>query len=282
MVAASSRKFKAYVLMLPRNCGSHTLGIRYDLLFGQVRNPRAFSAALVRVCQSNWMEKGRGFSDKATPRVVGALLILQMAGLIVPYAMLHPISRGEWLTNAAAAGGQIRAAVLGLLLTCAVAIWIAFLLRPVLRTGGAKLLIAVSIIMLALQTADVVHLLQMLALSEQHVRGISVETAALELAATRRTVHYAGLLSIDAWMFLMYGLVYGVRLVPRGVAGLGFLTVASHFFGLLIPMILGGKGIVALGATMVLGHLVLAGWLIARGFLPYPTSATTTHWNGLS
>ncbi|MBC8064572.1 MAG: hypothetical protein H7Y17_07065 [Chlorobia bacterium] len=194
----------------------------------------------------------------AAARSVGVLLILQMAGLIVPYVMLHPISRSNWLKDAAAAGGSIRIALVGLLLTCGVAIAISLLVRRFIgrRTSiWADILIGASALMLVLQSIDVLYLLRMLAMSEEHARGLST-TFASELAASRRTAHYAGLASIDAWMFFFYGLLFYTRLVPRSIAGFGFITVALHFFGLLLPMILGGQGVTALGAMMALGHLI--------------------------
>jgi hypothetical protein len=45
---------------------------------------------------------------KSVGRIVGVLLLVQLAGLIVPFVMLHPITRGSqvWLANAAASSFQ--------------------------------------------------------------------------------------------------------------------------------------------------------------------------------
>jgi hypothetical protein len=215
------------------------------------------------------MTKAGRFSDKGRGRLFGVLLVVQMACLIGGYAMLHPISRGNFLVSAAGAAGQDQAAYTWLVLNCALTVAMSLLLAPLmgkLRWGGTLLFYA-SASMLGLQMIDAAYVQYMITLSEQHASGLPVaQAAAQQIASARRLVHYAELVSIDVWMFLMFGLLFWLRRVPRWVAGFGFVTVGLHFGGLLLPMILGGSGVVAMGASMALGSLVLAIWLLVRGF----------------
>ena len=55
-------------------------------------------------------------SAKSKGRRIGVLLVVQLAGLIVPFVLLHPLTTGsqDYLANAAAASFQIKLAVLSL------------------------------------------------------------------------------------------------------------------------------------------------------------------------
>ena len=65
-------------------------------------------------------------SAKSTGRLIGVLLFVQLAGLIVPFVLLGPLTRGprDFLANAAGTSLQIKVAVFLLLANCALTIGI--------------------------------------------------------------------------------------------------------------------------------------------------------------
>jgi hypothetical protein len=217
---------------------------------------------------------------KSISLIIGILLLLQLAGLIVPFVLLLPLTKGpsEWLINAAGLSFQIKTAVFLLFANCALTIGISLAAFPVFRRHGhslALLLVAASVVMFSLQAVDNSHLLSMVSLSEQYARAGSGQEAlfqALAAAAgsTRRWVHYSELLVIDAWIFLLHAILYRFRLVPRLLAGFGALTVILHFTGITLPLYLGYSPVTVMGASMALGHLALAGWLMTKGFRERP------------
>ena len=73
-------------------------------------------------------------SAKSRGRIVGMLLFLQLAGLIVPFVLLLPLTTGleNYLANAAGFSFQIRVAVFLLFANCALTIGIAIAALPVL------------------------------------------------------------------------------------------------------------------------------------------------------
>jgi len=214
-------------------------------------------------------------SATSVGRCVGGLLLVQLAGLIVPFVMLHPVTRGSrvWLADAAASGFQIKAAVFLLFANTALTIAIAIAAWPVFRRYSERMalwLVALGVIMCTLQAVDNVHVLSMVSLSQQFAQAggpVDVfQTLAAAVGATRRWVHYSELLAIDAWVFLLYSVLFRYALVPRAVAALGLLTVMLHFTGITLPLWLGYASVTLLGASMALGHTTLAGWLMAKGF----------------
>jgi hypothetical protein len=89
---------------------------------------------------------------KSVGRIVGVLLLVQLAGLIVPFVMLHPITRGSqvWLANAAASSFQIKTAVFLLFANTALTIGIAVAAWSVVRRHSVQMalwLVALAVIM---------------------------------------------------------------------------------------------------------------------------------------
>jgi hypothetical protein len=212
-------------------------------------------------------------------RCVGVLLLVQLAGLIVPFVLLRPITGGsrDWLGNAGAGALQIKAAVFLLFANTALTIGIAIVAWPVIRRYSERMalwLVALGVIMFTLQAVDNAHVLSMVSLSQQFAKAGGpddvFQTLAAAAGSTRRWVHYSELLAIDAWIFMLYSTLFRFALVPRALAVFGLLTVVLHLTAITLPLWLGYPSMMLLGASMALGHTALAGWLIAKGFEERP------------
>jgi hypothetical protein len=223
-------------------------------------------------------------SPKSVGRIIGALLLLQLAGLIVPFVLLLPLTRGPayFLANAADASLQIKVAVFLLFVNCALTIGISILAWPIFRQYSSRLallLVGVSTIMFSLQAVDNAHVLSILSLSQQYVQsGSPVElfqNLAAMIGSTRKWTHYSELLVIDAWIFLLYSVLYYFKMVPRALAAFGLLTVVLHFTGITLPLFLGYHSVTLMGATMALSQLALVVWLIVKGFAEPPHQTDT-------
>lgn len=211
-------------------------------------------------------------SPRRTAGLVGVLLLVQLAGLIAPFVLLHPLVPADFVEQAAASSSQVRTAVLLLFWNCALTIGLSIAVWPLFRQHGeglALLLVAVSAVMFSLQAVDNAHLLSMLALSRQYVEeggGDLLRAMAMTVRSTRRWVHYSELFSIEAWIFVFYSLLYRAALVPRALSVLGLMTVILHFTGIVLPFFLGYSSVMALGVPMGLSHLGLVLWLTIKGF----------------
>src|SRR4051794_12597459 len=101
-------------------------------------------------------------------RVVGALVFVQLAGLIVPFVLLDPAVKSDYLGVDAAMAGAIKTAVFMLFANAAVTLGIAIAAFPELRrysVRAAILLTVISTVWVVMQSVDNAHLLSMLSLS---------------------------------------------------------------------------------------------------------------------
>jgi len=212
-------------------------------------------------------------SAKNVGRMVGVMLLVHLAGLIVPFILLLPIARPDFLENAAEFSFQIKTAVFLLFLNGALTLGIAITGWPIFRRHSERTalwLLFFSIIWFVMQAVDNVHLLAMLSLSQRYAETGGPEdlfrTLAATVSSTRKWAHYTELLIIDTWIFMLYGLFFRFALVPRALAAFALLTVALHTTGITIPLFLDYGMVTLMGASMALGHVGLAGWLMVKGF----------------
>jgi hypothetical protein len=213
-------------------------------------------------------------SAKSTGRIIGILLFVQLAGLIVPFVLLMPITTSGFLENAAGIAFQIKVAVFHLFANGAVTLGIAIAAFPVLREYSYRMalwFLALSVIWFSMQAVDNAHILSMLSLSQQYAEGGASnaelsQTLGAVVHSTRRWAHYTELLVIDCWIFVLYSILYRFRLVPRALAAFGLITVLLHFTGITLPLFLGYSSVTLMGVPMALSHLALAIWLLTRGF----------------
>ena len=214
-------------------------------------------------------------TEKSTGRIIGLLLFVQLAGLIVPFVLLHPLTTGprNYLANAAGYSFQLKVAVFLLFANCALTIGISIAAFRIFRQYSEAMalwLVAVSVIMFLMQAVDNVHILSMLSLSQQYAQAGGpdelFQTLAAVVGSTRRWAHYTELLVIDAWIFLLYSFLYRFALVPRALAAFGLITVLLHFTGIPLPGFIGYSIVTLMGVPMALSHIALALWLLIKGF----------------
>jgi hypothetical protein len=96
--------------------------------------------------------------------------------------------------------------------------------------------LALAIASFTLQAVDDAHLLSMLSLSQQYAEAGAAkrelfQSLALVVGAARKWSHYSFLLVIGSWIFLLYGLLYRFRLVPRWLAVFGLLGAVGQIVG---------------------------------------------------
>ncbi len=220
--------------------------------------------------------------DRRTAVVAGVLFIVATtAGLIGRVVLLDPILEGaDILAKVAVNQNQVAAgALFGLVgfFTCA---GIAIALYPVLRRyseGLALGSVGLRIIEGVLYSIGAIAVLSMLTLARGVAEGGAPASSYLQasgalLMAVRSWAGMAGTLAFYPAGLLYYIVFYRSGLIPRWLSGWGIVAVAMGFtasvlvvFQVVEPMT---TPQIVLNLPIFLQEMVLAVWLIAKGFSP--------------
>ncbi len=211
--------------------------------------------------------------------IAGVLLIVATAASLLSGPFLAPVTGSDYLTSAAGHHAQVAAGILLGFIAALAAPGIAIALYPVLRRFGEGLAlgsVAFRIIEGVFYALGMAALVSLAALSREFVdAGAPGDQHFRTLGETTLTQYHwlvdAGLLLAFSLGGLMYYLVfYRSRLIPAwlsvwGIAGAVLLMVAGVLviFGVIGSL---SAGQVALAAPIGVQEMVLAVWLIVKGF----------------
>jgi hypothetical protein len=212
---------------------------------------------------------------KTAGRVVGALILAQMiAGMLVHLVLTAPLfGVPGFLLNAAAHASQIAFSVLLGLAMAALSIAIVVVVFPLIRPraeGMALALLALAAASFAVTAVEQISVMSMVSLSEAYAQAGATEREAFRglrivVASARNWAHYVGLIIGGGSVLLLYAAFYRLALAPRALAALGMAAAALQMAAVAMPLF--GIGIIfPLLAPLALTQLVLALWLLARGF----------------
>ncbi len=218
--------------------------------------------------------------------VAGVLYIIGTVAGIASLALSQPLhASGDPLAAAAANANQLIVAALCVLLMCLALAMVPVVLYPVLRRHSEVLALGYVVFRGALETVaglvvPVAWLLLVapgqLAVQAGAATASGLQGAGALLLKAGGEFPFAGMIFLlGALMF--YTVLYRSRLVPRWLTVWGLAAVipylAAEFlglFGLLDPM---SSTATLLYLPMAVQEMVLAVWLIAKGFNPAVSSA---------
>jgi hypothetical protein len=205
-------------------------------------------------------------------------------GLIVPYVLLRPLTSppAGFLETAAGMSAQVRLNVLLLFVGGAVSVGISVATWPVVRERSYRLglwLLALAVVNFMLQIVENSHWLSMLSVSQAYAEAGAADAGIFQLLgigvrSAFKWAHYSHILVVVGWLFTLYCLLFRCTMVPRALAAIGMVTSVLHFTGITLPAFAGyGMPFPELfGMPLGLANLVLAVWLMAKGFNePYAT-----------
>lgn len=224
-------------------------------------------------------EPGAGTAPGRKDAVIaGVLFIVATAASLLSGPFLSPVTGSNYLTSA---GDNARVAI-GVLLGFIAAFaapGIAIALYPVLRRFGEALslgAVAFRVIEGIFYALGMVVLLSLTTLSREFVDAGAPDEQHFKTLGRTMLAQYHWLVDVGLLLAfsvggLMYYLVfYRSRLIPTwlsvwGIAGVALLTVAAVLIicGVIDPL---STGQVVLAVPIGVQELVLAGWLIVKGF----------------
>jgi len=218
--------------------------------------------------------------SKRNARITGVLLILGTVPILAAMGLWgQPLSSPDYLSSIAAHGAQINLFALAIMVMGLACAGIGISLYPVLKPHGegpARAAMAFRLMEGTLQVASAIGIIALLAVSQEFVKAGSPPDSFFQpIGAAIKAVNdwvgylgYAPAFCIGASIY--YTVFYRTRLVPRWLSAWGLLGLAL-LLGSNLAVVFGFLGstsplLVPLTLPILLQELVLAAWLIAKGF----------------
>jgi hypothetical protein len=225
-------------------------------------------------------------SQKSIGRVMGLLLIVQaIIGSTVNFGLLGSTIMGPpgVLTNAAQYPMRMSIAALLLIVAGFVSIAISTTVFPVFRRytlRGAFAYLVLTGAGLALVAVEASAIMSMLTISQEYTAAGGVDTRYYEIVGTavryaRYWAHYPNLLVGSGTLLLVYSILFRFKLVPRLFTGAGMAAIVLQLIGLSMPFF-GYRVNFYLLTPMGICHIILAVWLVARGFYQHAAEDGTS------
>jgi hypothetical protein len=206
---------------------------------------------------------------------MGLLLIVQaIIGSTVNFGLLGAIMAPPGaLTNAAQFPNRMSIAALLLIIAGFVSVGISTTVFPVFRRYTVRGAIAYVVLTgagLALVAVEASAIMSMLTISQEYIAAGGADARYYEIVGTaarytRYWAHYPNLLVGSGTLLLVYSILFRFRLVPRLLTGTGMAAILLQLIGLSMPFF-GYRVNFYLLTPMGICHLILAVWLIVKGF----------------
>jgi hypothetical protein len=207
--------------------------------------------------------------------MIGALVITQMIfGVLVNFVLEAPLFDAPgFLVNAAHYSRQIGFAALLGLITEALWIGIAVTAFPFFYRHSRTMTLwfaALAVVVLAVAVVENAAVMSMVSLSEAYAKAGAVDRGKLETirviaASARNWPHFLARMLDGCTIFAFYTILYQSALVPRVLAGFGLIASVLQVCGVAMPLF-GHDVVFPMLAPLGLIQLILAVWLLARGF----------------
>ena len=208
----------------------------------------------------------------------GVLFIIATVADLLGAAVRPDLSGTDYLTQVAAQGNRVAAGTLLLLIAAFACAGIAISMYPILRKANAGLALG-SVVFRTVEAVmyviAVVSLLSLLTLGQQHVSAGAAERASLGavgglLLSLREHAALAGVFAFCLGGLLYYFAFFQSRLIPRWLSGWGIGAIVLMTTAAVLALFNDAAvtGYAPLAVPIFLQEMVLAVWLITRGFSP--------------
>ncbi|KAF0216397.1 MAG: hypothetical protein FD174_3687 [Geobacteraceae bacterium] len=218
-------------------------------------------------------------ANRKTAIIVGVFFILGFAG-IPSVVLTGPIlDTPDYLSKFSANENQVLTGALFELIMAVACANIAIWLYPVLKKHNEPLAlgsVGFRIIEAVLFFVAAIGLLSLLTLSQEYVKAGApdashIQTTGALLLAAREAANNLGFMAFTLGALMYYYIFYQSKLVPRWLSGWGFLAAALSLSAALLVLFgeepFSTKTII-LNIPIALQEMVLAVWLIVKGFNP--------------
>jgi hypothetical protein len=211
-------------------------------------------------------------------RLTGVLFIIATVADLLGAAVRPDLTGTDYLTVVAGQGNRVAAGALLLLIAAFACAGIAISMYPILRKANVGLALG-SVVFRTVEAVmyviAVVSLLSLLTLGREIVVAGAAERASLGavgglLLSLREHAAMAGVFAFCLGAFLYYTALFRARLIPRWLSGWGIAAILSMSTAAVLALFnnVAVTEYVPLALPIFLQEMVLAAWLIAKGFEP--------------
>jgi hypothetical protein len=211
--------------------------------------------------------------------ITGMLFIIAtFAGPVLATALIPDLTGTDYLTQFSAHTNQTAGGVLLWIISAFTSAGIAIAMYPVLKEQNAGLALG-SVIFRALEAAfymlEIVILLSLLTLGQQfNTVGTADRTSLQVIGNLLVSVRdQAGLVAVFAFCvgaFMYYYVFFRSRVIPRWLSGFGIVAITLMMAACVLVLFSGNRvtSYIPLWAPIAVQEMVLAVWLIVKGFNP--------------
>lgn len=208
--------------------------------------------------------------------IVGILFIIGTAAGATSAILTGPIVGGsDYLSKISANSGQVTAGAFFVLIMALSLAMIPAVLFPIFKKRNEVLAVGYVVFRGALETSitigSVVCFFALIALSQKYTgAGASGASSMQVLGAVINGVHASLTATLEVVFpigaLMLYAMLYKSRLVPRWLSGWGFIAAILYLIEGTFHIF--GTELAVLFAPMILQEMVMAVWLIIKGFNP--------------
>ena len=218
-------------------------------------------------------------TNRKTAVITGVVFIIAtFMGPILATPLLPDLTGTDYLARVSAHPNQVAAGVLLSIIAYLACAGIPVVMYPVLRKWNAGLALG-SVIFRTIETAfymvALVGLMSLVTLSQQfRTAGDADSTSLLAIGNLLVSVRdHAALLAVFAFClgaFMYYCLFFQSRLIPRWLSGFGIFAIILMMTACVLALFSGNRitSYIPLAAPIAVQEMVLAVWLIVKGFNP--------------
>ena len=216
-------------------------------------------------------------SPISSGRRLGVLFLAHLIfGLMTPYILLSSLAAAKGVAATAAVSGfQVRLAVILLFTGGALMIAIGVTAWPIFRDHARVLgiwLLALAAANFALQSIEIAGYMTMFSFSREYASAAAANIALYDVVGVGlrqawKWAHYAHLLVMVSWMFLLFATLWRTAFVPKVLSGLAMLTALMQITGITLPQFIPypSPPMTIMGMPLAFAYVALAIWLMVKG-----------------
>ena len=211
--------------------------------------------------------------------ITGVMFIIAtLMGPILATPLLPDLTGTDYLTRVSAHPNQVAAGVLLSIIAYLACAGITIVMYPVLKKWNAGLALG-SVVFRTIETAfylvGVVGLMSLVTLSQQFTTAAAADRTSLQaignlLVSVRDNAALVAVFAFCLGACMYYYLFFQSRLIPRWLSGFGIVAIILMMAACVLALFSGNRitSYIPLAFPIFLQEMVLAVWLIVKGFNP--------------